>query len=305
MIENNLDFIAKELNEERNAIIPTETVYGLAGLATSNVAVENIYKLKKRPSWNPLILHGRNKDSFEKYVKWNKLAEKLANEFWPGSLTIVLPLIDSNISKYVHGVEDTIAIRVPNNGKTIELLGKVNGLLAAPSANPFMSISPTNAEMSCGYFPQIPVLDGGNCTIGVESTIVNLASQEPEILRYGGVCEEKINDILEINIKKSLNKKTIAPGACKKHYSPKKPLKINVTKPNSDEFFVTFGNIETHGNKNISLSVSGDLNEAAANLFFTLDKCDKCLDTNSISISPIPNEGIGLAINDRIKRASS
>ena len=287
---------------------PTDTVYGLFGDATNDNAIKKIYKVKGRPSYNPLIVHVNSIEMAKTIADFNNEAENIANYFWNSvkkPLTIVLKLINNNISKYVTAGLSTVALRCPHNKIAIDLISEFNGPLAAPSANTSNKISPTSYSMVKNDIGnKIPlILDGGECNVGIESTIIDLTKKPYVILRPGGVSNEDIEEFLNTNVlfnNKSNN--IIAPGMLKKHYSPNLPLRINATEPNEGEAFIAFGN--TNIKYDANLSVTGDLYEAARNLFSTLSKLDNTDKYKGIAIMPIPNIGIGIGINDRIKRAS-
>jgi L-threonylcarbamoyladenylate synthase len=311
MITNDLEKISHALLNEENTIIPTETVYGLAGLATSHKAIESIYFLKKRPSWNPLILHGATHEVFSPFVVWNAWAEQLAKAFWPGPITFILQKSTgaSLLSPYLSAEQSTLAVRVPNHPVCLALLKQMPAPVAAPSANPFMAISPTNSAMAHAYFPNIPVLEGGSCCVGVESTIVDLSGHTPCILRHGAIEASMMEEVLQTPVEEAcaLGKtKIIAPGMSRRHYAPSKPLRINVEKPKEHEAFIAFGkNYFSPFPVYYNLSEKGHVEEAALKLFFALNACDKDSAVQAIAVGPIPCEGIGKAINDRLKRASA
>ena len=311
MITNDLEKVCHALLKEENVIIPTETVYGLAGLATSHKAIESIYFLKKRPSWNPLILHGAAHEVFHPFVVWNKWAEQLAKAFWPGPITFILPKSTgaSLLSPYLSSEQSTLAIRVPRHPVCLALLKHMPSPIAAPSANPFMAISPTNSSMAQGYFPNISVLEGGSCCVGVESTIVDLSGHTPCILRHGAIEASMMEEVLQTSVKEASALaaiKIIAPGMSRRHYAPSKPLRMNVEKPKEHEAFIAFGtNYFSPFPVYYNLSEKGHVEEAASKLFFALNACDKDPSVESIAVAPIPCEGIGKAINDRLKRASA
>lgn len=308
-----MDILSQAVNYLKKGDIiaaPTDTVYGLFGDATNDDAIQKIYKVKGRPSYNPLIVHINSIEMAKTIAEFNDEAKSIANYFWnivKKPLTIVLKLTNNNISKYVTAGLNTVALRCPYNKIAIDLINKFNGPLAAPSANTSNKISPTSYEMVKNDIGnKIPlILDGGECNIGIESTIIDLTRKPYVILRPGGVSNEDIEDFLNTNIvfnNKNESNTIIAPGMIKKHYSPNLPLRINATEPYEGEAFIAFGN--TNHKYDANLSITGDLYEAARNLFSTISKLDDPKKYKGIAIMKIPNIGIGVGINDRIKRAS-
>lgn len=297
--------------------MPTESVYGLAADATNDIAVARIYDVKKRPAINPLIIHV---DSIEMAREWgifNPLAEKLAKEFWydnPSSLTLVVKRNNPTLSHLVTAGLDTVAIRIPVHPLAIELIREFKKPLAAPSANKSNSISPTSAEaVSIELGDLIPlIIDGGSCRVGVESTILDVSENEPLLLRPGGTTVEVLEKFLKkeiVFLNAALNnddKNMIAlkaPGMMKRHYAPSIPLRLNALTGNPGEAYLAFGKTSSDINVTLNLSESCNLMEATANLFYMM----RCLDNqkySGIAVAPIPNSGLGLALNDRLKRAS-
>ncbi|MBQ9440831.1 MAG: threonylcarbamoyl-AMP synthase [Alphaproteobacteria bacterium] len=301
----------KYLKQGEIVAAPTDTVYGLFGDATNDDAIQKIYRVKGRPSYNPLIVHVNGIDMAKTIGQFDNESESIANYFWnivKKPLTIVLKLTNNNISKYVTSGLKTVALRCPYHKIAIDLISEFNGPLAAPSANTSNKLSPTSYSMvknDIGH--KIPlILDGGECNIGIESTIIDLTRRPYVILRPGGVSNEDIEAFLNTNIVFNTTNNNyntvIAPGMLKKHYSPNLPLRINATAPHDGEAFIAFG--ITNNKYDANLSAIGDLYEAAKNLFSTLSKLDNPNKYNGIAIMPIPNTGIGIGINDRIKRAS-
>ena len=273
--------------------VPTETVYGLAADATESRAVAGIYAAKGRPSFNPLIVHVRDLEAAERIAVFDASARDLAERFWPGPLTLVLPVrADAGIASLVTAGLDTIAIRVPRHRAMQALLEATGKPLAAPSANASGGISPTRAEhVAKSLAGRIPlVIDDGATPAGVESTIVMGST----ILRPGPLSAEELG--LEIA---APTDKISAPGQLDSHYAPSKPVRLDATTVGEDEYLIGFGPIP--GTE--SLSASGDLTEAAANLFDALHRADASGATG-IAIAPIPETGIGVAINDRLRRAA-
>ncbi len=280
----------------------TETVYGLGGDARNGEAVASIYAAKGRPSFNPLIAHVASVEAAQRFVEWSDRAEALAAAFWPGPLTLVLPLRDGHgISPLVTAGLDTLAVRVPAHGTARALLAAFDGPVAAPSANPSGQISPTTADhVRAGLNGRITaILDDGPCGVGLESTIVGLAG-EPSLLRPGGVALEQVETVLdtELHIHQAGDLLT-APGQLQSHYAPDAPVRLNAGNPQGDEVLLGFGPIEC----DLNLSEKGSLTEAAANLFSALHMLNAT--SRPIAVSPIPDQGLGAAINDRLRRAAA
>jgi len=287
---------------------PTETVYGLGADATNKEAVLKIYKNKKRPKSNPLIVHVATLGEARTIGVFDEKIEKIVKDFWPGPLTVVLRREDnSKICKELCAGSETIAIRLSNNKTILSLIKKLGNPIAAPSANKFGMLSPTSAahvEKQFLYNDDIPlILDGGKTNIGLESTVIGIEKSNVIIYRHGGITKEilekKINEEVfeKIHTDISSEESNLSPGMLKKHYSPTVPLRINITNPEKDEVFIGFGKSFEEPN----LSKSGNLEEAASNLFYLLEKYEA--KGNKIAIAPIPNIGIGVAINDRLNRA--
>ena len=282
--------------------IPTETVYGLAADATNENAVLKIFEAKGRPAYNPLIIHVKSTRMAEEYIQWNDAAQTLAEKFWPGPLTIVLPSrINSKIAKTARASLPSIAVRMPNHPVALNILDQLDRPLAAPSANMSGKISSTSADH---VFKNLnkkidAIIDGGSSSVGVESTIVAFQPQ-PTILRTGAITPNAISNEIGSNIH-HYDKKgpIIAPGQLKSHYAPNANLRLNAIDWKQGEKKLGFGNVKC----DLNLSKDKSLTEAAQNLFNFLHLLDSS-DPRTISVSPIPNEGIGLAINDRLRRAS-
>jgi L-threonylcarbamoyladenylate synthase len=294
--------------------IPTETVYGLAGNAYNEDALKKIFILKKRPFYNPLIVHIKSASSIiDVAEEIPESAKKLAAHFWPGPLTLVLKK-RSHIPDIVTAGKETVAVRVPNHPLTLKLLNELDFPLAAPSANPFGSISPTSAQHVSNYFDAEldVILDGGNCEKGIESTIIGFENNEPILYRYGSIAIEEIEKVIgKIATLTKMEAKPNAPGMLLKHYAPKTEtfLTNNVNELlksfNSKKIgIVTFKDkIE---NKNIYhqeiLSTAGDMSEAAKNLYAALHKLD-LLNLDAIIAERLPNHSLGRTVNDRLERA--
>jgi L-threonylcarbamoyladenylate synthase len=282
--------------------IPTETVYGLAADASNADAVAKIYAAKGRPDFNPLIVHVADQSAAENLAEFSPMAHQLAQAFWPGPLSLVLPLrADADIAGAVTAGLPTIAIRCPAHPVMQALLKKTGLNIAAPSANKSGGISPTRAEhVLAGLGGAVPmILDGGPCSAGLESTIVAVREHGWQILRPGPVTAADIERVLGTSPLKASGDNIEAPGQLASHYAPSKILRLNAIQPEPGEWHIGFGAIK--GNDN--LSAAGDLAQAAANLFDALHRADASA-ALSISVAPIPHEGIGVAINDRLQRAS-
>lgn len=283
--------------------IPTETVYGLAADASNADAVAQIYRTKGRPDFNPLIVHVPDHAAAERLAQFDDRASKLAVRFWPGPLTLVLPLQpDARVAKAVTAGLPTIALRCPAH-PVMQAVLKQSGLaLAAPSANRSGGISPTRAEHVARSFGEaMPlVLDAGPCAAGLESTIVAIRENGWQLLRPGPVTAAEIEALLDEPPLPVSDAKIEAPGQLASHYAPSKPVRLDAREAQSGEWHIGFGAVAGDDN----LSPDGDLAEAAARLFDALHKGDASKAT-SIAVAPIPDEGIGVAINDRLKRAAA
>ncbi|MDQ3109953.1 MAG: L-threonylcarbamoyladenylate synthase [Bacteroidota bacterium] len=294
--------------------IPTETVYGLAANALDPAAVLKIYETKGRPAFNPLIVHVHSAKDFSKYaVEVPELVKLLAEKFSPGPITFVLPK-KSIIPDIVTGGGDTVALRVPGHPITLKLLAHLDFPLAAPSANPFGYISPVNAmhvaDQLDGLIPYI--LDGGPSIIGVESTVVTVEQNKLIVLRLGGVALEDLKDVVgEVELRINSSSDPKSPGQLKSHYAPKIPLRLGKMEELLEEFsgkkkaLLSFTQKFEAENKIAEeiLSPSGDLNEAARNLFSALRNLDNS-GAEIILAEKFPGHGLGLAINDRLERAA-
>ena len=285
--------------------IPTETVYGLAGNAYSDKSVKKIFLIKKRPFFNPLIVHYVRISDLQKDCYLNENFKKLYKKFCPGPLTFVLKKKkNSKLSNYVNANRKTVAVRFPNHNITKKLLQNLDFPLAAPSANMSSRLSAvTAADVREEFKKKISfIIDGGKSNIGIESTIIDLVGK-PTILRPGGLEIEKIEKILKLKVKIKLKSKIIrSPGQLAFHYSPGIPVRVNVNVPKKNEAFIQFS--RKFNKKNyFYLSQRGNLKEAARKLY-TLLRLIKNMKYKSIAISKIPNTGLGLAINDRLDKAS-
>jgi L-threonylcarbamoyladenylate synthase len=305
-IQSNIKKAKKYLDKNHCVAVPTETVYGLAGNAYSDLSVKKIFGLKKRPMNNPLIVHylDINKLKDDCYINDNFI--KLYNKFSPGPITFILKLKkDSKISKFVTNKQKSLAVRFPKHPLFKKLLKNLGYPLAAPSANISTRLSSVKASDVIEEFgSRIKyVLDGGKCQIGLESTIINLLDK-PTILRFGGLDISKIKKILKKRVLiKTNSKNKIAPGQFPLHYSPGIPLRTNVKKPKKNEAFVLIKKRKTTFNNYYYLSKKNDLHQSAKNLYSLLRKIKKD-GYKKIAIEKIQNKGIGKTINDRLNRAS-
>ena len=304
--QSNIKKAKKYLDSNECIAVPTETVYGLAGNAYSDTTVKKIFKLKKRPANNPLIVHYYNLKGLEEDCIINEDFKKLYNKFSPGPITYVLKLKkNSKISKHVTNNKNTVAIRFPKHPLLRRLLKILNYPLAAPSANissKLSSVQPSDVREEFGKKLKY-ILIGGRCSIGVESTIINLTNNL-SILRLGGLNVSKIKKILkkQISVKiKSRNK--ISPGLFSLHYSPGIPLRMNVKKPNKEEAFILIKKRKINSKNYFFLSKNNNLTKAARNLYPLIRKI-KNKGYKKIAVEKIPNVGIGQTINDRLERAS-
>jgi L-threonylcarbamoyladenylate synthase len=306
-IQSNIKKAKKYLDNNDCIAVPTETVYGLAGNAYSNKAVKKIFKLKKRPSNNPLIVHYYNINKLKKDCNINENFKKLYKRFSPGPITYVLSLKKNcKISKFVTNKQKSLAVRFPKHPLFKKLLKNLDYPLAAPSANISTKLSSVQAsDVKEEFGSKVRyILNGGKCNIGVESTIINLTNK-PTLLRYGGLEISRIEKILKKKISININsKKKIAPGQFPLHYSPGVPLRVNVKKSKSNEAFVLIKKRNINSKNYYYLSKKNNLNEAAKNLYSILRKIKKD-GYKMIAVEKIPNIGIGKTINDRLNRASN
>jgi len=304
--QSNIKKAKKYLDMDNCIGVPTETVYGLAGNAYSDYAVKKIFKIKKRPKSNPLIVHYSNIDLLKKDCFINDNFNKLHKKLSPGPITYILKLRNnSRISEYVTNKKKSLAVRFPKHKLFKKLLKELKYPLAAPSANISTKLSAVQAsDVKEELGNKIKyILDGGKCNIGLESTIIDLVNK-PTILRLGGLDISKIKKVLGKSVSMSINpKKKIAPGQSKLHYSPGIPLKINIKKPKKNEAFLLIKKRKISANNYFYLSKKSNLNEVAKNLYSCLRKI-KNKGYKSIAVEKIPNKEIGKTINDRLKRAS-
>ena len=292
--------------------LPTETVYGLAADACRDTAVAAIFAAKGRPRFNPLIVHLAELAQIDRFAVLTPLAQRLAKVFWPGPLTLVLPLrAGGGLSPLVTAGLPSVAIRLPAHPVARALLAEFGGPVAAPSANPSGRISPvTAAHVIAGLSGQIDaVIDAGPCTVGLESTIVDATGTRPRLLRAGGVAIEDIAAVVGQPVAMAAAgaitapSRITAPGQLASHYAPRGRVRLEVTHPEPGEIWVGFGPCTGAA---LSLSETGNLTEAAARLFHVLHDADaKAGDTGTIAFAPVPDTGLGRAINDRLRRAAA
>lgn len=313
-ISNDINRAEKALRNHELVAIATETVYGLAGNGFDNDDIKQIFKVKNRPYYDPLILHS---NSIQKFENWGlKIPDQLlplAKRYWPGPLTL---LVDKgeNIPDLVTAGLSRVAIRIPNHALTLQLLAKLDFPLAAPSANPFGYVSPTKPEHVAKHFEFkiAMVLDGGQCQVGIESTIVGLENEEPVIYRLGGLSIEQIEEIIgNVQIKTS-SSKPAAPGMLVKHYAPNKKIvvidneqELTSNKAKDCAYILFNFKLDAPSNRLIILSESGDYNEAAQRFYDALRSWDNNGEVKKIIIERLPDFGLGRAINDRLLRAAA
>lgn len=282
---------------------PTETVYGLGADSTSDAAVARVYEAKGRPVFNPLIAHVPGLPEAERLVVFTESAVRLANALWPGPLTLVLERRDNcPVSLLASSGLDTLAVRVPDHPVALRLLRAAGRPLVAPSANPSGQLSPTTAaDVRATMGDKVAViLDGGPCRVGIESTVVDLSGERPALLRPGGVTAEAIEAIVG-PLASPGEGPLRSPGQLESHYAPVLPVRLDAIEALPGEALLAFGP-SANGVRN--LSPSGDLTEAAANLFAYLRALDR-REYSAIAVSPIPERGLGRAINDRLRRAAA
>lgn len=287
--------------------MPTETVYGLGCDASQGEAVARLYAAKGRPSFNPLIAHVADVEMAAREGRWGDAAAKLADAFWPGPLTLVLPVADGaigagSVSDLARAGLSTIALRQPDHPVALELISAFGGPLVAPSANPSGRISPTSAaHVAADIGDKMDlILDGGPCRVGLESTIVSLVGERPALLRPGGLDPAQIESVLGGQLLKGGDSVDApsSPGQLLRHYAPRAALRLDAQDVREGEVLLAFGPSDAK----VNLSSVGSLTEAASNLFTMLRELDRTADF--IAVAPIPDKGLGLAINDRLRRAA-
>jgi len=297
-----IETFAKQLRAGDIVAFPTETVYGLGADATNTDAVLRIYETKGRPRFNPLIVHVADLEMARRYVAFSPLAQMLATAFWPGPLTLVLPaMAGSGLSDIVTAGLDTVGVRVPAHPLALELIRAAGVPLAAPSANPSGRLSPTTAaQVIAGFEGRVPVLDGGPCEAGVESTILSIDGETVTQLRAGALARGDIEAVLGRPVAiAGEGAGIVAPGMMASHYAPNALLRLDAESAEAGEVYLGFG----ANDGALNLSPSGDLREAARNLFAMLHQLDGT--AARIAVAPIPRTGLGEAINDRLQRAAA
>ena len=311
--QENISKASDFLKKDELVIFPTETVFGIGGNAFSDKAIRKIFKVKKRPFFNPIIVHLQDKEKIYDYAKVNESAKKLIEHFMPGPLTLILPIVkNSNISKFVTAGLDTIALRVPSDEVAHNILSEFKNPIAAPSANISGKPSSTRSEDALKTFNGLVscIIKNKNSKIGLESTVISFENESPILLRLGGLEIEKIQKVLNRKILyKNKPKKTLkvsSPGLTLKHYAPKAILRLNAKTALKDEIFMGFGKLpkSTIGK---TLSENENLNEAAFNFYshlIYLDQLCETLNKKRIAVANIPNIGLGRTINDRLKRGA-
>lgn len=304
-----LEDAAAALRLGKLVAIPTETVYGLAADATQEAAVTDIFRLKGRPSFNPLITHFATQEEAFSHVIASPTARKLAQAFWPGPLTLVLEKSpQSNLAPSISAGLSTIAVRVPSHPVALALLSLTARPLAAPSANPSEELSPTCAQHVRNAFEGNPLLhmiiDGGACAQGLESTVISVTDENVTLLRPGSLAREDIEAVLGAPLKASTHTGITSPGQMLRHYAPKNArIRLNALDVKEDEALLAFGPTTLTAPLMRNLSTSANLQEAAQNLFAMLHELDQA-GARAIAVMPLPDTHVGTALNDRLTRAS-
>lgn len=312
IVSKDIKVVSIALKEGEVVAIPTETVYGLAANIYNEKAIHHIYNLKKRPKSNPLIVHIGNSSQLDELVKNVPIeATQLIQAFWPGPLTLLLDKSDL-VPSYITAGSDKVAIRIPNHPSVLALLNSIDFPLAAPSANPYKRISPTEVNHVVNYFEHELnyILDGGKCEVGVESTILGFEKGEPIIYRLGGISKEKIESVLKREVNVSGSKSVNLPGSAKKHYSPLKRMIVteNINKEVLANYpkriaVIQFSDELLFEDVAIKFSFQGDFENASKNLFSYLHFLDQ-QDIDLIICERFPANDLGLTLNDRVDRAS-
>lgn len=304
--DNSIETAAAVLRRGDLVAFPTETVYGLGADATNDRAVAKIFEAKNRPSFNPLIVHFPDVESVRRIAEFPPAADRLASRVWPSAISFVLPRKPSApLSLLVSAGLPTVAVRVPSHDGAQRLFRAAGIPIAAPSANRSGRISPTRAthvERDLGERVGL-ILDDGPCPVGLESTVVDLTAETPAILRPGGVTQEDIETALGISVAVATSNEQDpkSPGMLLSHYAPRLPVRLNAETARPGEVLLGFG---AAPDATANLSETGDLVEAAANLFALLHELD-APDSSGIAVMPVPETGLGRAINDRLRRAAA
>lgn len=311
MVDVTISEAADRLLRGEVVAIPTETVYGLAADATNASAVAKIFAAKGRPDFNPLICHVADFAQLETLVDMDARARRLAQAFWPGALTLVLPrLSDCPVAPAVSAGLPSLALRMPAHPVARDLLARVGRPVAAPSANRSGHVSPSTAQhVRDSLGPEIAVLDGGPCKVGLESTVIGLTGEKPTLLRPGGIATEAIEAVLGEKLAEPTEQKLQSPGMLLKHYAPRLPVRLNAAAAQERSYpgkegLLSFGKPLSGFATVYPLSQSGDLAEAAARLYAGLHALDQMPGLEGIAVMPIPQQGLGVAINDRLARAA-
>ncbi len=284
-------------------ILPTETVYGLAAAARDAAAVARLYEAKGRPRFNPLIVHVADLAAAEQVAMFDERARRIASAAWPGPLTLVLPTREGAVADLARAGLDTVAVRVPAHPVAQALLAAFGAPVVAPSANRSGRPSPTTFADACEETGAAAAgaLDGGPCTVGVESTVLLLPPGGPaRLLRPGGVTRAEVEALAGPLAPEEAGDAARSPGRTARHYAPRAPLRLGAAGSLPGEAFIGFGRVDAGG---LNLSPSGDLREAAAHLFAHLRAADRTAPV-AIAVAPVPEEGLGEAINDRLRRAA-
>jgi L-threonylcarbamoyladenylate synthase len=309
IVTGDLTVAADLLKKGALVAFPTETVYGLGADATNDEAVARLFAAKGRPSFNPLIIHVASLVAATEHGAFNRLASKLAEAFWPGPLTLVVARrAQSPVSRLATAGLDSIGLRLPRHPVAQALLQQVGRPVAAPSANPSGRLSPTLAEHVVATLGGriAAVLDGGATAVGLESTIVSCRDDKPVLLRPGGVARETLESVLgrPVPMAGEDPDRPASPGQLASHYAPRASLRLNAVAAEPGEVLITFGvTAQNHRGETVTLSARGDLVEAAGNLFRVLHQLDQ-RNVSRIAVMPIPETGLGVAINDRLRRAA-
>lgn len=295
---------AQRLKREELVVFPTETVYGLGGIASSDAAVKAIYAAKGRPAYNPLIVHVQSQEEAAALGAFPEEIKQATEAFWPGPLTVVVPLKNgAPLSPLATAGLKTVALRFSKNPVLLELLRQTGGPLVAPSANRSGSLTATSAAHAQKYFPNLMVLDGGETEIGLESTVITHQKGLLHILRPGAISKEALEEKVDIPVVfSSKEKKVTSPGQTDRHYAPSIRMRMDAREPLKGEAFLGFGK-HAPEHTTLNLSPSGALEEAAKNLFSFLHTLDNPHRYSGIAVAPIPNTGLGASINDRLRRA--